>query len=91
MKLNIPNANRLTDRLFYQTTGQIFVSALFGIALAFTFQKVCKDRKCLLIKAPNLNEMTTKVHEFDGQCYRYTTSNVKCPADGAAASAVIQD
>ena len=31
------------DRLFYDSTGQIIVSALFGLALALLFRRICKD------------------------------------------------
>lgn len=76
-----PNANRLADRLFYQPTGQIFISALFGVGLALTLQKVCKDRKCIVIRAPDVKEMTSKVYDFQGECYRYKTHSVPCPKD----------
>jgi hypothetical protein len=77
----LPNVSTLTDRLFYQPTGQMFVSALFGVALALTFQKVCKDRKCIMIQAPDIKQMTSKVYDFQGECYRYKTQSVKCPTD----------
>jgi hypothetical protein len=75
--------NDITDRLFYKENGQMFVSAIFGLALALLFQKVCKDRKCLMITAPDTQEITSKIHEFEGECYRYTTQAVHCPEDAS--------
>ena len=73
--------NDITDRLFYKDNGQMFVSVIFGFALALLFQKVCKDRKCLMITAPNTQDITSNIHEFEGECYRYTTQAVHCPED----------
>jgi len=77
-KFDIKN---ITDRLFYETKGQIFISALFGLAIALLFQRVCKDRKCIVIKAPDVKDFTSKVYEFEGECYKYTTTSVSCPKD----------
>lgn len=77
----LPGLNALTDRLFYSETGQIVVSVIFGLAFAFIFQRVCKDKKCIIIRAPDVNKMTTKVYEFDGECYKYSTVSMACPKD----------
>jgi hypothetical protein len=65
-------------RLFYTKLGQVFISALFGVAIAFMFQKVCKDRKCIVIQAPPLKDVEKKVFGVDGQCYRYEPYIVDC-------------
>lgn len=78
MKGLFPTADRLTQRLFYEKNGQIFISALFGLALALVFQKVCKDRKCIVITSPK-TDMTKDVYEFEGECYKYSSYGVKCP------------
>lgn len=83
MKGLFPNAARLTDRLFYNSTGQMFVSALFGIALALIFQKVCKDRKCLMITAPSTMDIVDKVYQFEGECFKYKPYGVSCPKDSS--------
>ena len=73
------NPQNLTERLFYKPTGQVFVSALFGVALALLFEKICKDRKCILITAPSVSEMSSKVYQFEGECYKYKPYGTKCP------------
>jgi hypothetical protein len=74
------NADQLTSKLFYQNKGQMIVSALFGLALAMLFQRVCKDRKCIVITAPATADIANKVYQFEGECFKYTPYGVKCPA-----------
>ena len=76
------SATELVDRLFYQKTGQIVVSAVFGLALAFMFQKVCKGSKCIIIHAPDTEELK-KIHMNNEKtapqtCYKYTPEYVAC-------------
>lgn len=76
-----PNLNKFTSRLFYTGNGQLLVSALFGIALALVFQKVCSDRKCIVIRGVAPAEVTGKTFEFEGECFKYKPSPVECPED----------
>lgn len=81
MKGLFPNADRLTTRLFYTSNGQMFISALFGLALAMMFQKVCKDRKCIVITAPATSDVVGKTYQFEGECFKYKPYGVKCPTN----------
>jgi hypothetical protein len=71
------NINSLVDRLFYNNTGQFIVSALFGVALALVFHRVCKDN-CIVFYAPQLSDIKEHIFELEGSCYKYTPHNVKC-------------
>ena len=75
------DANELTNKLFYEKKGQIIVSAIFGFAIALMFQRVCKDKKCIVIKAPDMKNMTSNTYKFEGKCYKYNTISVSCPND----------
>jgi hypothetical protein len=78
-------------RLFYEKEGQIVVSALFGLALALVFRRVCKDN-CTLYFAPNVDEVQNKTFLLEDTCYQYTPYNVKCsPKDKAYQSYDIND
>lgn len=81
-----PSASAIVDRLFYQQTGQIVISAVFGIALALLFQKACKGRKCIIIQAPPL-EALSEIHKHDKKCYVYTPRYVECPATSSESAA----
>lgn len=71
-------AGSLVDRLFHNQTGQILISALFGIALALLFQRACKGRKCIVIHMPPDSEDFNKVHNFNNECYKFNPRNVPC-------------
>lgn len=65
------------QRLFYEENGQIVVSALFGLALALVFRRVCKDN-CVLYYAPDIKEIDNKIFKLEDTCYKYKPYSVKC-------------
>ena len=71
------NLQLLIDKLFYDSTGQMFVSGIFGLALALMFQRVCKDN-CIIYCAPKLEEVKDKTFKLEDTCYKYDTVAVKC-------------
>ena len=50
------NVKRLINGKF----SKYVISAIIGIGLATLFRKACKDRNCLVFKAPNHNEIDKK-------------------------------
>ena len=72
--------NLIIDRLLYTDHGQILISAIFGIALAFLFQKTCNGDKCIIIDAPDPDEINKNIYELDGICYKYKPKSVHCSA-----------
>jgi hypothetical protein len=64
-------------RLFYEKEGQIVVSALFGLALALIFRRVCTG-DCVLYFAPNVSDIQGKSFILEDTCYKYTPYAVKC-------------
>lgn len=73
----------MVARLLYTRMGQAFISALFGLAIAFMFQRVCKDRKCIIIRAPPMSEVKDKVFDTGNGCYTYQPIIVPCEEDEA--------
>lgn len=70
---------RIVDRLFYTSMGAYVVSAIFGLALAFMFQRVCADKSCIVVKPPPMKEIDDYVYKInDTSCYKYTPRVVKC-------------
>ena len=49
--------SHISERLFHTEIGCIIISAIFGIALAFMFQRVCKGDSCIIIKNPPQKEL----------------------------------
>ena len=59
-------------------TGKILMSVILGFGIASLFREVCKNRRCIIFKAPPLAELKDKVYKFDNKCYKYTTKQTKC-------------
>lgn len=70
--------HKIIDRLFYNESGQILISIVFGVALAFMFRKVCKGEHCIVIHPPPLEDVEKYVYKTNGICYRYTPRVTEC-------------
>ena len=70
----------IIDRLYHTETGCTLVSMLFGVALAFMFQKVCKGDQCIKHLPPPQKDIDGILFEIpeDG-CYTYVHKVVECP------------
>ena len=70
---------QLTERSFHTPIGSTLVSALFGVALAFMFQRACKGEKCILYKSPPANEIANTAYALNSEeCYKYSHKVVPC-------------
>jgi hypothetical protein len=65
---------RFTDSLF----GRILISVLLGLGLATLFRKVCKDRKCMVFRAPDISNIKDKIFKYNDKCYQYTEKSESC-------------
>lgn len=65
------------DRLLYTTFGQMLTSAIFGLALALLFHRVCKSG-CTVYYAPHIDEVQDKVFQIEDTCYKYTPYLIPC-------------
>jgi hypothetical protein len=57
-------------RFFYSKTGIVLTSIIWGLGLAALFRRVCKNRSCIIMKAPNPEWMKKQVMEENNTCYR---------------------
>ncbi len=69
--------DKLSNLLNYKTT-RIILSIIWGIGLSTLFKRVCKERKCIIIKAPKLNLIKNKIFEFDNKCYIFKPKITTC-------------
>jgi len=67
----------IIDRLFYNETGQIFISSLFGVSLALLFNRVCKDN-CVLYYAPRPEDIDGKIFKLEDTCFKYKVKTTNC-------------
>ena len=75
---NSKKISHITERLFHTNTGCTIISALFGVALAFMFQRVCKGSQCLIVKSPPPADIDDYVFQNGDVCYEYKPKIVEC-------------
>ena len=73
MALNVSKA-------FQTETGSIIVSVLLGLGIAALFKKACKDRQCVVVHGPPIEETKKYVYKVNDQCYKYTPVEAECDA-----------
>lgn len=64
--------------ILHSKNGKILMSVLLGIGISTLFRKVCKERNCLVFKAPKFDKIKDKVFKFNDKCYTYTENLKKC-------------
>lgn len=65
-------------KFVHTSTGKILMSIILGLGIAALFRKACKNKRCILFKAPPLEELKDKIYKFDNKCYTYITKQTKC-------------
>ena len=65
-------------RMLHTDNGRYAISFLLGMGLASLFRKVCKDRNCLVFKAPPLNKVTKNTYAYGDKCYTFKETLIKC-------------
>lgn len=69
---------QITQRLFHTEMGHIIISSLFGVGLAFIFSRACKGDHCVIIRAPDIDEIKNKIFQIQDECYKYTPKIIPC-------------
>ena len=64
--------------LLHSKNGKILMSLLLGIGISTLFRRACKDRNCLVFKAPKMDKIKDKVFKFNDKCYSYTENLKQC-------------
>lgn len=67
-------------KFVHTKTGKYIMSILLGFGLASLFRTVCKDKNCILFRAPPLDEIKDKIYSQDNKCYKYSVKPAKCNA-----------
>jgi hypothetical protein len=67
-------------KFFHSETGKHMLSIILGLGLASLFRTVCKDKNCMIFKAPPLEEIKDKVYKYNDKCYAYNPVATKCDA-----------
>ena len=64
--------------ILHSKNGRILMSILLGIGISTLFRKACKERNCLVFKAPSFDKIKDKVFKFDNKCYTYKENMKHC-------------
>jgi hypothetical protein len=69
---------KITERLFHTETGNIIISGLFGIGLAFMFSRACKGNNCIIIQPPNIDDVKDSIYQIQDECFKYNPKAIQC-------------
>lgn len=61
--------------------GSVVVSAICGLGIAALFRKVCKDRSCIVVHGPPMEDTSRFYYKYDKDCYKYTPEMAECDED----------
>ena len=65
-------------RLIYGDVGRVVISIILGLGFATLFRKVCKDRDCIIFRAPDVSKIKNQIFKFGNKCYKFNESIEKC-------------
>ena len=68
------------EKLVNSPTGKIITSIVLGFGLATLFRQVCKERNCIIMKAPPLEEIKNSIFKHDNKCYKFEAVSTTCNA-----------
>lgn len=68
-------------RIINSERGKIVFSILLGLGLATLFKKSCSSDKCLVFKAPTLDQVKNKIFNYNNKCYKFNEKAVTCNKD----------
>lgn len=69
------------EKFVHTERGKIIMSILLGFGLASLFRKICKNKNCLIFRAPPLVQIKDKIYKSqneDGKCVSYKPVQTKC-------------
>lgn len=65
-------------RLIYGKYSPYVISVILGVGLSCMFRRVCKERNCLVYKAPPLDKIEGKIYQYNNKCYNFTHAAQTC-------------
>jgi len=68
----------IVDDFTNTTQGRIIISIIWGLGLATLFRKACKGRNCIVIKAPDPDNIKNKIYAFQNKCYKFYPEITSC-------------
>lgn len=72
--------NAIAERM-KSPSGKIIISVLWGIGIACLFFKTCKNRDCIVIKAPKPEVVSGMIHHHNHSCFKFQKKEAECIND----------
>ena len=66
------------SKFVHTTTGRYIMSIILGFGLASLFREVCKDKGCIVFKAPPLDDIYGKTFKINDKCYNFNNVSSTC-------------
>ena len=57
---------------------KILISMILGFGLATLFRRVCKEKNCIIMKGPDVDDINGKTFKYRNKCYNYIPIPSKC-------------
>ncbi len=57
---------------------KIILGILWGVAVGLLFRAACYGRKCVIVNAPKVEDVTSKIHKENNKCYRFVSTDAQC-------------
>lgn len=57
---------------------KIGLGILWGVAIGLLFRAACYGRKCVIVNAPKVEDVSEKVYKENNKCYRFVSSDAVC-------------
>ena len=68
-------------KFVHTKSGKVLMSVILGFGLASLFRVVCKDKNCIISRAPPMDKIEGKIYKYQDKCYSYNPTSVKCDAN----------
>jgi hypothetical protein len=65
-------------KFVHTKNGKYIMSCILGFGLATLFRIVCKDKECIIFRAPPLEKIKDKIYNHNNKCFKYDIVSVKC-------------
>ncbi len=59
---------------------KVFLGIAWGVGIGLLFRSACYGRKCVIINAPKVEDVSGKVYKDgeNGKCYRLVSTSAQC-------------
>ncbi len=73
-------------KFVHTQTGRYIMSILLGLGLASLFRTVCKNKNCIIFKAPPLEKIQDKIYKNGDKCIKFNPVATKCSSNAKIVS-----